>query len=247
MAANCLTMSWSPSQTLAGNGRRHFASFTNAPAAGASKCTGWIASVGAAGRFEEVGFNSASRDGEPLNRLIARKQALFSTVSGRWCTERCKVGVLTDFMTASGFPEGTFTEVVGLRGDERDRVYELPRKKRNAGRHFAFPLADAGIRRSDVERFWAAQPFDLQLRRGTGNCDHCPFVGDKARIARARLNPAGLDWWEEHEAARGFSFGFMSVADIRRHIAAAPLLPLEDAVEEASDADCGSWCVGEAA
>lgn len=141
-----------------------------------------LKSAGAAGRFVKVEYNSASRNGEPLDRLIARKQALFSTITGRWCTERCKVGVIHDFMEAQGFPRGTYAEVIGFRADEYDRVYELPRKPRNVDRDLRFPLAEDGVRKNDVNRFWAAQPFDLALARGTGNCDHCPFLQFKARV-----------------------------------------------------------------
>lgn len=206
-----------------------------------------LASAGAAGRFEEVDYNSASRDGEPLSRLIARKQAIFSTMRGRWCTERCKVGVLLDFMATRGLSPGEYVEVIGFRADERDRVVEMPLRPRNAGHRFAFPLAAAGIRKPDVDRFWSQASFDLNLRRGAGNCDHCPFVSEKARIARARLNPAGLDWWERHEAERRFSFGYMSIAQLRTHVATTPLLPLTDPEADAVDAECGTWCGAEAA
>lgn len=202
--------------------------------------------VGAEGRFDEVGYNSASRKGEPLSRLIERKQSLFSTMRGRWCTQHCKVGVLHDFMTAQGFGLGDYVETIGFRADERDRVYEMPRKALNEGRRFAFPLATAEVRKGDVNAWWARQPFDLQLRKGTGNCDHCPFVSEKARIARARLNINGLDWWEKHEAERRFSFGYMASATIRQHIAENPLLPMDELLSEieadAADSECGAWC-----
>jgi len=197
---------------------------------------------GAAARFEEVGYNSASRNGEPLDRLIARKKALFSTVSGRWCTQMCKVGVMHDFMETQGYKLGEFTEVIGFRADERDRVHELPRSPRNLKRKFAFPMAEAEIRKSNVNAFWAVQPFDLMIPKGTGNCDHCPFLSDKARIARARINPEGLDWWDEREVERNFSFGYMSVAKIRAHISSSPLLALDDVEADAADSECGAWC-----
>lgn len=206
-----------------------------------------LRSVGAAGRFEEVGYNSASRKGEPLDRLIARKQALFSTVSGRWCTERAKVGVLHDFMEANGFERGAYTEVIGFRADEYDRVYELPRKPRNADRRLAFPLAAAGVRKGDVLRFWKDQPFDLMLERGTGNCDHCPFLSLKSRIARARRDPAGCGWWQAHEEARDFSFGRESFADILRHIERSPVFAMDEIEADAADSECGGWCGAEAA
>jgi len=196
---------------------------------------------GAASRFEEVGYNSASRNGEPLSRLISRKKALFSTVSGRWCTQFCKVSVLHDFMETLGYKPGTYIEAIGFRSDEYDRVYELPRLPRNAHRQLLFPLATAGVCKADVFRFWKQQPFDLELQRGTGNCDHCPFLSDKSRIARARLDPAGLDWWGDHEANRKFAFGRKSIAEIKAQIDSSPLL-INDTEADAADSECGAWC-----
>ncbi len=197
---------------------------------------------GPAARFEEVGYNSASRNGEPLSRLIARKQSLFSTMRGRWCTQHCKVGVLHDFMATQGFSGGDYVETIGFRADEYDRVHEMPLRSLNAGSRFAFPLASAGVRKQDVLRWWASQPFDLDLPRGSGNCDHCPFVSEKSRIARARLNPEGLDWWAAHEVERKFSFGYMSVADLRAHIDSSLVLPMGDTEADAADSECGAWC-----
>lgn len=213
--------------------------------------------VGPAGRIQRVGHNSASRNGEPLDRLIARKKALFSTLKGRWCTERAKVQTLIDYMEALGHAPGSFTEVIGFRSDEYDRVVELPLKERNVERQFAFPLAKAGVRKVDVERFWwgesrsyetSEQPqgFDLMLRKGTGNCDHCPFLSDKSRIARARLDPEGLAWWRRHEEEKNFAFGRMSIAEIERHIQSSPLLFPEDDGDEA-DSECIGWCEARAA
>lgn len=205
-----------------------------------------LRSVGAAGRFEEVGFNSASRAGEPLDRLIARKQGLFSTITGRWCTQFCKVGVLHDFMETQGYGRGEFTEVIGFRADERDRVFELPLKASNIDRRFAFPLSKAGVRKPDVNAWWHAMPFDLGLPPGYGNCDNCPFLARKARIARARRAPEKLNWWATHETARSFAFGRESIADLIREIEANPLLPLTGIEEDAADSDCVGWCGGEA-
>lgn len=213
-----------------------------------------LKSAGPAGRIQQVGFNSASRNGEPLDRLIARKQSLFSTLRGRWCTDYAKVRTLTDYMATLGHQPGQFAEVIGFRSDEYDRVVELPLKERNADRRFAFPLAKAGVRKPDVEDFWwgkgrtfenSEQPqgFDLMLKKGTGNCDHCPFLGDKSRIARARRNPEGLPWWRRHEEERNFAFGRMSVAEIEQHIADNPLLiPLDEIEDEEPDTDCVGWC-----
>ncbi len=202
-----------------------------------------LRSVGAAGRFEEVGLNSASRNGEPFDRLIERKKSIPSTVTGRWCTDFLKVRALHDFMATQGFELGQYTEVIGIRADEADRAKRLQESERNVASDIALPLISAGVRKADVLAFWKAQPFDLLLPRGYGNCDHCPFVGSKNRIARARFDPAGTLWWAEHEKAKVFSFGrTFSMVDILGMAASEPqLLPDDNA-----DAECGTWCTGEA-
>lgn len=206
-----------------------------------------LRSVGAAGRFQEVGFNSASRNGEPFDRLIQRKQAIPSTVSGRWCTQFLKVGVLHDFMETQGFAErGSFTEVIGLRADEKDRVERLTEKPSNLDRKISTPLAQAGQRKPDIFAFWPTQPFDLQLERGLGNCDHCPFIGDKQRVIRARRDPKGVFWWAKHEADKKMRFGrLMSMVEILGQAASQSDLFLSD--EADGDGECGLWCAGEAA
>jgi hypothetical protein len=197
--------------------------------------------VGAAGRVQEVGYNSAARNGEPLALLIEQKKTLFSTMRGRMCTEFCKVQPLHDFMELQGYKRGQYTEVIGFRADERDRVFELPRRPRNVDRRFVFPLAEAGQRKADVTDFWAGQPFRLQLRKGTGNCDHCPFLGNKQRIARARLDPDGLDWWGDLEVERGMTFGWLSIDQLRREVERSPML-LDDVEQDAADSECVGWC-----
>ena len=203
-----------------------------------------LASAGPEGRIVEVGFNSASREGEPFDRMIARKQAIPSTITGRWCTDYLKVRTLQDFMAASGLTPGSYTEVIGIRADEADRAIRLRGRERNVARDIATPLIDAGVRKDDVLSFWRAQDFDLMLPRGYGNCDHCPFVGTKNRIARARFDPKGTLWWAQHERERGFSFGrTFSFVEILGLTAQEPeLLP-----DDYADAECGLWCAGEAA
>lgn len=200
-------------------------------------------SAGAEGRIQEVGYNSASRDGEPFDRLIAEKQAVPSTLRGRWCTDYLKVRTLQDFMSLQGFEPGEYTEVIGIRADEAHRAQRLREKERNLASQIATPLIDDGIRKDDVLMFWKRQDFDLELPRGYGNCDHCPFVGTKNRVARARFDPAGTLWWAKHEKERKFAMGRDSVVEILGMVAQSPeLIP-----DDYADAECGLWCAGEAA
>jgi 3'-phosphoadenosine 5'-phosphosulfate sulfotransferase (PAPS reductase)/FAD synthetase len=199
-----------------------------------------LRSVGPAGRFVEVGYNSASRAGEPFERLIERKQMVPTVTTGRSCTERLKVMALQDLVEAKlGLVPGQFVEVIGFRSDEDDRRKRLTATARNEARRFAFPLLSAGVRKADVFAFWAAQPFDLDLPRGFGNCDHCPFVGLKNRIARARRDPAGVAQWAKWELAKGVHMGkTYSFVEVLGLVAQSPeLLPDDDA-----DVECVGFC-----
>jgi 3'-phosphoadenosine 5'-phosphosulfate sulfotransferase (PAPS reductase)/FAD synthetase len=198
-----------------------------------------LASAGAAGRFEEVGFNSASRNGEPFDRLIERKQAIpFGTK--RFCTEFLKVKVLFDFAETIGLGRpGQFAETIGLRADEKRRIDRLRNDARNEARTLMFPLSTAGVVKADIYSFWDVQPFRLDLPRGLGNCDHCPFLGIKDRVARAQLDPAGTIWWAQHEKARGGRFGrYHTYLELLGEAAQSPRLGLDDEL----DTECGAWC-----
>ncbi|MBB4837280.1 hypothetical protein HNP52_000331 [Sphingomonas kyeonggiensis] len=198
-----------------------------------------LASAGAEGRFIEVGYNSASRKGEPFDRLIARKQALPSGRQ-RWCTEFLKVKVLFDFAASIGLGQpGDFIEMIGLRADEKTRIDRLLRDARNEASHLSFPLSTAGVVKDDIFSFWGSQPFDLQLPRGLGNCDQCPFLGTKARIARAQIDPASCEQWARWEIVTGYRFGrYHTFVELLGVVARSPRLELDEEV----DTECGAWC-----
>lgn len=196
-------------------------------------------------RFDEVGYNSASRQGEPFDLLVTRKSGGLPNGRQRWCTEFLKVKVLFDFAEAIGLGRpGQFAEIIGLRADEKHRIQRLRQDARNEARHLSFPLSTAGVRKSDVFDFWATQAFDLTLPRGMGNCDHCPMIGDRDRIARAQYDPAGVEWWARHELRTGYRFGrHFTFLEILGLAAQSPRLPLSSEM----DAECGTWCPGQAA
>lgn len=201
-------------------------------------------SIPASERFEEVGFNSASRAGEPFDKLITRKSGGLPNGRQRWCTEFLKVKVLIDFAVSLGWGAGQYKEVIGLRADEKRRIDRLSSDARNEARQLSFPLSSGGVRKADIFAFWAAQDFDLMLPRGTGNCDHCPMIGDRDRVARAQMDPAGTEWWARHEMRTGYRFGrHFTFLELLGLAASSPRLPMN----EDYDAECGSWCAGEAA
>jgi 3'-phosphoadenosine 5'-phosphosulfate sulfotransferase (PAPS reductase)/FAD synthetase len=200
--------------------------------------------------FIEVGYNSASRNGEPFAALIAHKKYTPNCVT-RFCTSELKIRVMRYFMQARGYVN--WTNVIGLRGDEMHRVFKAIERSESGKEPWrnAMPMAQraAGpVRQQDVLNFWARQPFDLGLRPYEGNCDLCFLKSRAKKKAIIRDDPSRAEWWGRMETTAGGRFTTeYSYADLVREVAASPLLPLEDGDDEEFDAECGLWCPGEAA
>jgi 3'-phosphoadenosine 5'-phosphosulfate sulfotransferase (PAPS reductase)/FAD synthetase len=149
--------------------------------------------------FKVVSFETASREGEPFDRLIDAKQRLPNVVQ-RACTEELKVNTMNRYLASIGMDDPL--HIVGVRADEPRRI---PRLRAN-GR--ALPLVDAKISKPDVHAFWRAAPFDLGLPYddGNGNCDLC-FQKTQAQVmARIAEKPSRAVWWIGKEDQVGARF-----------------------------------------
>lgn len=194
--------------------------------------------LGAPG-FEEVGFNSAARNGEPFAALIAHKQRL-PNWQERWCTEFLKVRPMFAFMRARGLEPGQYTETIGLRDDEGVRIFRGLERAASDGRRVAYPLAEDGVRKSDVLAFWRKQPFDLGLKQHEGNCDLCFLKGRSVRKAIIRDDVSRADWWLEQERTRNGSFDRRDcVSDLVAEVLSAPMFDFDS---EEHDVECGLTC-----
>lgn len=214
-------------------------------------------------RFEEVGFNSANRDGAPFAGLIAAKGFTPNAVT-RFCTSQLKVRVMKHFMMAQGYSH--WTNVVGLRADEPRRVAKVyghvdetgellpdllgvvargrPVRRKRERWQTVLPLAVAGVSERDVLAFWREQPFDLGLKSYEGNCDGC-FLKAWGKLCAIEVeHPGTLDWWAEQERQIGGQFVTEhSYRSIQETVRAQPGLfdwKTLDADRE-HDADCGAW------
>ena len=143
--------------------------------------------------FRTVSHDSASRDGEPFERLIRRKKAC-PDQSKRFCTEHLKILPARRYLISEGWKG--WTNAVGFRADEPTRLRASPDKRVVRW----FPLADAGVSVRDVWDFWETQPFDLALPKGGGNCTGCFLKSEAQLAALARDEPDQHDWWERMEA-----------------------------------------------
>lgn len=206
-------------------------------------------------RFQEVGFNSASRDGTPFATLIRRKQYLPNSQM-RYCTIELKIRIMGEFMRSLGYKQ--WANVIGLRYDEPMRVFKaLARNDTGKERHTSvMPLSKAKVTVADVRRFWSQQDFDLQLMSHEGNCDLCFLKGRKKRAEIVRRSPEMADWWIEQEAfaksiRRNPQSGARfikdeSYTDHRAAIIAQPMMVFAgEWGEEPDDEGCGDVCGGE--
>lgn len=196
--------------------------------------------------FEEVGFNSASRSGEPFAALIAKKGYLPNRGAG-YCSIELKARVGRDYCRTRGWKN--WNSVIGLRADELDRVHGALRRndsKRDPWRN-VMPLHSAGIARRDVLAFWREQAFDLGLMDYEGNCDLC-WKKSRTKLKRIiRDNPIRALWWKAQEAsvsqdqtASTFNLDY-SVMDLVREVRENPTFPdLE--LEQDHDAACDLLC-----
>lgn len=198
------------------------------------------------GGFVEVGFNSASRDGEPFAALIAKRKFTPNAVT-RFCTSELKVRVLRDFCLSLGWER--WSNVVGLRYDEGLRVMKMLARNDTGKERWTslMPMAKAKHTKRDVLAFWAAQDFDLGLRDYEGNCDLC-FLKSRGKLEQIiRDDPSRSAWWSRMEVVgKGRFVTEYSYADLARNVARSPALPgiLDD---EEYDVECGLTCVGDAA
>jgi 3'-phosphoadenosine 5'-phosphosulfate sulfotransferase (PAPS reductase)/FAD synthetase len=152
-------------------------------------------------RFEVVSFETASRNGEPFEALIRKRNYLPNPVT-RFCTIDLKIRPIGRYLLSIGMAE-TKTEaenmsMIGMRADEQRRAAKIADKSR-------IPLVKAGITKQDVGDFWRAQPFDLELPNMNGvtmhgNCDLCFLKGGAQILSLVQEKPERAVWWAKMEA-----------------------------------------------
>ena len=147
--------------------------------------------------FKVVNHNSASRNGEPFDKLINKYNRL-PNARFRFCTGVLKIQTGQKYLKSLGWK--SWKHAVGIRADEPRRLT----KKSEGNIDLFYPLAEAQKTKRDVEAFWMLQPFDLALpmfngKTMKGNCDFC-FLKSEATLAlMAREHPELSQWWIDAE------------------------------------------------
>ena len=145
--------------------------------------------------WEEVTFETASRNGEPFSEMLNKKQYLPSPVM-RFCTIELKIRAIHKFLKAKGWQHNENMDWVGIRADEPRRAAKIDRERT--------PLVTANVTSKDVGEFWEKQSFDLNLpnmngKTMHGNCDLCFLKGAQQTIRLIQEKPERAIWWATME------------------------------------------------
>ena len=151
-------------------------------------------------RFKIVTYETASRNGEPFEAVIRKKNYLPNPVT-RFCTIEMKIRTIANYLFSIGMCEtrsaGEYMSWVGIRADEPRRAAKIPRDRT--------PLVTAGVSKEMIGEFWRNQPFDLELPNINGvtyhgNCDLCFLKGASQTMSLIQEKPERALWWAKMEA-----------------------------------------------
>ena len=151
-------------------------------------------------RFKVVTYETASRNGEPFEAVIRKKNYLPNPVT-RFCTIEMKIRTIANYLFSKGMCEtrsaGEYMSWVGIRADEPRRAAKIPRDRT--------PLVTAGITKEMIGEFWRNQSFDLELPNINGvtyhgNCDLCFLKGASQTMSLIQEKPERALWWARMEA-----------------------------------------------
>lgn len=153
-------------------------------------------------RFRVVTFETASRNGEPFEAIIRRRNYLPNPVS-RFCTVEMKVRAIHRYLKSIGWEE--WDSFLGIRADEPRRVAKIGNQDYGKHEEKYAPLAVAGVTKEMVGEFWRSQPFDLELPNINGvtmhgNCDLCYLKGASQILSLIKEKPERAVWWAKMES-----------------------------------------------
>lgn len=153
-------------------------------------------------KYRTVTYETASRNGEPFEDVI--KKFGVPNVASKHCTRELKSAPITKLIRTYGY--GRYYDMaIGIRADEPKRYKPKP--------HFFYPLfTDTPVTKLQVNKWWAKQPFDLQLKGYEGNCDLCYKKSKRKLLTILVEHPEFACWWDDMET----KYGTVGLNDITR-------------------------------
>ena len=156
-------------------------------------------------RWRLVDFDTASRNGEPFEAVIARFQPALPNGRARYCSSQMKTRTMHRYLKSVGWDE--WDSFIGIRADEPRRVAKFRANPHPESKHETvfMPLVPLGVSAKDVGKFWQNNNFDLELpningKTMHGNCDLCMLKPKSQILSLIKENPKRALWWINQEA-----------------------------------------------
>jgi hypothetical protein len=136
-------------------------------------------------------FKDAERDGQPFEDVIFKYG--LPNQNAPHCSRELKKQPIKSYARSIGWEK--YQTALGIRSDEPQRLNWVAKRK-NKFLYFAELFY---VTKSDVNRFWSKQSFDLELKSYEGNCDLCWKKGLRKLMTIVKDKPELADWWREME------------------------------------------------
>ena len=143
-----------------------------------------------------VNFKTASRNGEPFERVIEKYGIPWSKAGH--CTRELKENPIKNYLKERGLDKSNRVMAIGIRADEAHRQIKTAQLN-----NFIYPLVEWDIDKEDVLDWWEDQDFDLEIPEHMGNCVWC---WKKSYIKLATVmkeKPDAFDFPERMEKIHG--------------------------------------------
>lgn len=197
-----------------------------------------------------VSFETADREGRAFEKSIQKYG--IPTYKFPHCTRSLKLNPLKSYAKSIGWD--VYDTAIGIRADETDRMSAYARTNR-----LVYPLISPWpTTKPEINEFWKAQPFRLNLHAWQGNCKWCWKKSFRKHFTNLHDNPGWYDFPQRIEetyprvgpefakdplaADRVFFRGSKSTKELRALAAAAPYDPPADSNDFDPILDVGGGC-----
>ena len=146
-----------------------------------------------------VNFETASRNGEPFERMVAKEG--IPNAGQPKCTDRLKAVPIRHYIReVLGHKRYDYKHAIGIRADEIDRMSSIAMSK-----GIIYPLVRWGVNKQQILDWWTAQDFDLEIDPIHGNCVTCWRKSPRKLLTIAKNNPEYFEPMIRMEERYGFS------------------------------------------
>jgi len=133
-----------------------------------------------------VTFETASRNGEPFERVISKYG--IPNKSFPHCTRELKFRPIHSYIRSLGWTN--YLTAIGIRADEPKRINPKAQES-----HILYPLVDwLPTSKGLVNDWWEDQPFNLDIQPHQGNCKWCWKKSLKKLVRIAKETPDVFDF-----------------------------------------------------